>query len=313
MATVTAVPLSGIDKLGFDASEVTVEVPANVPAEVGANVTVNVALWPGVKVTGRVIPEMLNPVPDADTVEIVVLAPPVLVRVSFRPEVFPTVSVKLMLASVGVTTAAAVAVPVPDRAMSAVLLDPEKPREIRPVTAPAVVGANFTPKVVVWPEVKVSGTLSPVMLKPVPVTLACEMVTLEPPVFCRVSVWVALLPSATEPKLKLDGLVPNPPPRTPAPVSGTMSCAVVPVLAMFRLAAMLPTVCGWKTMLKLVDWPAARVIGKLNPVRVKLPLSTLAAVISRLVPPVLVSVFDSVWLVPTPTLPKATLAGDALS
>ena len=90
MATVTAVPLKGIDRLGLDASEVTVAVPLNEPADVGANVTVNVVAWPGVKVTGNVIPDTLNPVPDADTAEIVVLAPPVFVRVSFRPAVFPT-------------------------------------------------------------------------------------------------------------------------------------------------------------------------------------------------------------------------------
>jgi len=66
-------------------------------------------------------------------------------------------------------------------------------------------------------------------------------------------------------------------------------------------------------MLKLVVCPAARVMGKLNPVRVKLELSTVAAVMSRLAVPVLVRVFDSVSLVPRLTLPKVTLAGDALS
>jgi hypothetical protein len=82
VAAPTAVPLSGIDKLGFDAFEVTVTVPGNVPADVGANFTVNVVLCPGVNVTGGVIPEMLNPVPVAATAEIVALVPPVLVSVS---------------------------------------------------------------------------------------------------------------------------------------------------------------------------------------------------------------------------------------
>jgi hypothetical protein len=53
-----------------------------VPVEVGAKVTVNEVLCPGVNVTGGVIPETLNPVPDSATAEIVVLVPPVLVRVS---------------------------------------------------------------------------------------------------------------------------------------------------------------------------------------------------------------------------------------
>jgi hypothetical protein len=87
----TAVPLSGIPKLGFDAFEVTVTVPLNVPAEVGAKVTVNVVLWPGVSVTGGVIPEILNPVPEAATAEIVALVPPVFFTVCAWFEVCPTV------------------------------------------------------------------------------------------------------------------------------------------------------------------------------------------------------------------------------
>jgi hypothetical protein len=82
VAGVTAVPLKGIDKLGFEAFEVTVTVPLNVPVDVGANVTVNDVLCPGVNVTGGVIPETLNPVPDAATAEIVALVPPVFVTVS---------------------------------------------------------------------------------------------------------------------------------------------------------------------------------------------------------------------------------------
>ena len=91
VAGVTAVPLKGIDKLGFDAFEVTVTVPGNVPAEVGAKITVKVALCPAVNVTGGVIPEMLNPVPDAATAETVALVPPVLVIVSVWLDVCPTV------------------------------------------------------------------------------------------------------------------------------------------------------------------------------------------------------------------------------
>jgi hypothetical protein len=81
-AAATAVAVSGIDKLGFEAFEVTVTVPLNVPADVGANVTVNDVLCPGANVTGGVIPEMLNPVPAAVAAEIVALVPPVFVTVS---------------------------------------------------------------------------------------------------------------------------------------------------------------------------------------------------------------------------------------
>jgi hypothetical protein len=78
----TDVPLKVIDKLGFEAFDATVAVPGNVPADVGAKVAVKVVLCPGVKVSGVVIPETVNPVPDAATAEIVALVPPVLVSVS---------------------------------------------------------------------------------------------------------------------------------------------------------------------------------------------------------------------------------------
>ena len=78
----SAVPLSGIDKLAFEALDDTITVPLNVVTLVGVKVTVNVVLCPGVNVTGVVIPETLNPVPDSATAEIVALVPPVFLIVS---------------------------------------------------------------------------------------------------------------------------------------------------------------------------------------------------------------------------------------
>jgi len=176
VAGVTAVPLSGIDKLGFDAFEVTVTVPLDVPAEVGAYVTVNDMLCPGVNVPA-VKPETLNPVPAAAAAEIVALVPPVLVRVSVWLEVWPAVMfVYVMLAKVGVTTAGVA--PVPDTAKSTVLLIPVTVSETVPLLPPAAVGANFTVKLVAWVGAKVSGKVSPLMLKPAPVTVAAVIVRL---------------------------------------------------------------------------------------------------------------------------------------
>jgi hypothetical protein len=81
-AAATAVPLNGIARLGFEAFDVTVAVPLNDPADPGANFTVNVVLCPAVNVTGGVIPETLNPVPDSPPAEIVALVPPVFLIVS---------------------------------------------------------------------------------------------------------------------------------------------------------------------------------------------------------------------------------------
>jgi hypothetical protein len=78
----TPVPLRGIARLGFDAFEVTVAVPLNELADGGVKFTVKVVLCPGPSTTGGEIPEILNPVPEAVTAEIVALAPPVFLIVS---------------------------------------------------------------------------------------------------------------------------------------------------------------------------------------------------------------------------------------
>jgi hypothetical protein len=77
----TAVPVNGIDTLGFEAFDVTVTAPGNVPTAVGANVTLNNMVAPGNNVPA-VNPETLKPVPDAVACETVVLTPPVFVRVT---------------------------------------------------------------------------------------------------------------------------------------------------------------------------------------------------------------------------------------
>jgi len=150
--------------------------------------------------------------------------------------------VKVTADGEGVTTA--LGTPVPDSAISAVVLDPLMVSEIWPLTAPGVVGANLTPKELLWPGARSNGSVSPVMLKPVPVTFACEIVIEVAPEFCRVSVWVALAPSTTVPKLKLAGLVANAPARTPVPVSGTVRRALVPVFVRDRLPDTLPVDWG---------------------------------------------------------------------
>jgi len=176
VAGVTAVPLNGIDKLGFDASEVTVTVPLFVPADFGAYITVNDMLCPGVKVPAE-NPETLNPVPDAAAAETVVFTPPVFVSVSVWLEVCPVVMfVYVMLVKLGVTTAGVA--PVPDTEKSTVLLIPVTVSEIVPLLPPAAVGANFTVKLVAWVGAKVSGKVNPLMLKPAPVTVACVIVRL---------------------------------------------------------------------------------------------------------------------------------------
>jgi hypothetical protein len=187
VAGVTAVPVRGIDKLGFEAFEVTVTVPLNVPADVGVKVTLNDALCPGVKVTGGVIPEILNPVPAAVAAEIVTLVPPVFVTVSVWLEFCPTVIfVKVRLVGDADRVPDVTAVPV--KGMAKLGFEAFEVTVTVPLNVPVDVGANVTVNDVLCPGVSVTGGVIPEILNPVPAAVAAEIVALVPPVFVTVSV-----------------------------------------------------------------------------------------------------------------------------
>jgi hypothetical protein len=74
---------------------------------------------------------------------------------------------------------------------------------------------------------------------PAPVTLACEIVTLDPPVLVRASGRLALLPTCTLPNDKLVGLAESVPAVTPVPVAGIFRVGFAPldVIVTLPLAA----------------------------------------------------------------------------
>src|SRR3989442_12722300 len=76
--------------------------------------------------------------------------------------------------------------------------------ETLPDALPVAVGANCTLKVLDCPAARVRGEVSPLMLKPAPVKLACAMVKLAPPELVRVRFCTPLLPTSTLPKLTLE-------------------------------------------------------------------------------------------------------------
>jgi len=88
----------------------------------------------------------------------------------------------------------------------------------------AVAGANITLNVVDCPAARASGTVKPATLNPVPLSLICETVTLEFPVFVTLTLCVVLVPVAMLPKLSDTGLAvscsagatPMPPVQQPA-------------------------------------------------------------------------------------------------
>ena len=113
-----------------------------------------------------------------------------------------------------------------------------------PLTTPAAAGANFTLNVTVWLGVRVVGRASPVTEKPAPVTLACEIVTLTPPVLVSVSDKLALLPTCTLPKDRLVGLAERVPAVTPVPETGMFSVGFAPSEVIVTLPLLAPVAAG---------------------------------------------------------------------
>src|SRR5512146_687086 len=69
-----------------------------------------------------------------------------------------------------------------------------------PLTVPVTVGAKFTVNDALCPAASVNGSVGPLTLKPAPVVVACEMVTLAVDAVTW-TVFVLLLPTFTLPKL----------------------------------------------------------------------------------------------------------------
>jgi hypothetical protein len=77
---------------------------------------------------------------------------------------------------------------------------------MEPLEATPEVGANFTVNWLLFPAFKVRGRENPVNVKPVPATLAWEIVTLVVPVFASVTLCEVLAPTATFPKASVPGV-----------------------------------------------------------------------------------------------------------
>jgi len=157
-------------------------------------------------VRGRVIPLKLNPVPLAVICEIVRAVPPEFVSFSARVDVLP-VEIFPKLRLVGLAASWPDVAPVPDSGTFSEALDAFDVIAMLPLTAVPEVGAKTILKVTLWPTLRVVGKVKPLAVKPAPVVLAAEIVTLDPPELVSVSVFVCELPTGTLPKARLVGLV----------------------------------------------------------------------------------------------------------
>jgi hypothetical protein len=79
-----------------------------------------------------------------------------------------------------------------------------------PFVVPVVVGEKITERFALAPGAKSYGKVNPLTVYPVPLTLAPEMVSIEPPVFETVTGLVWLLPTGTLPRFMLEGAVKYP-------------------------------------------------------------------------------------------------------
>ena len=112
---------------------------------------------------------------------------------------------KLRLVGFAVTRKVAVT-PVPLRAIVSGEPGALLTSETVPVTLPPAVGAKTTLNVALLPAAMVSGTVMLIRLKPLPDTLAWEIVTLALPALDSLMVCELLVPVTTLPKLTLDGV-----------------------------------------------------------------------------------------------------------
>ena len=222
---------------------VIVSVPLDVTCNVGANVTFRFRLWFGLR---TVLPE--NPltakgvlvwteltVTDVLPVFVTVIAVAPLVVSTFW---FPKFT------DPGETVIAVVcATPEPESGIDSGVLAALLAIETEPVKFPIAVGANSTLKIALFPAAITCDAERPVMLKPFPETLACEIVT---SVFPPLDSWMLcelLLPMATLPKLAVDGMVDNWP-CVPVPLKETVRGEFDASLEMEALPVTAPADCG---------------------------------------------------------------------
>jgi hypothetical protein len=247
-------------------------------------------------------------VPNTVTPEIVTFEFPLLVSVVVNEPLLPTFTFpKLKFDELSPRTRVA-ATPVPLKEMASGELGALLTRVIVPVTLPAVFGPNTALNVAALPAPIVTGAVMPVVLKPAPVTVTEETVTDALPPFVRLMVCELLVPVDTLPNAAVVG------------VAASCACIPVPLKVMVAgepgalltieiLPVSLPGVGGVNFAVNDALLLALIVIGMVAPLMLNpVPEGSAWVTVSAAFPGfVSVTVCDPV--LPTETLPKATLAG----
>src|SRR5437879_6409763 len=177
--------------------------------------------------------------------------------------------------------------------------------EMLPDALPVAVGANCTLKVLDCAAARVSGKVSPLMLKPAPVTLPCAMVKLAPPELVKVRFCTPLLPTSTLPKLTRseERRVGK---GTTVPLRAMVLGELGALLTSETLPDTLPVEVGAACALNGWLWSGGRVFRYVSPLMLKPAPAKLSCAMVKLAVPELVKVRFCTPLLPTSTLPKLT-------
>jgi hypothetical protein len=237
----TPVPLSEIVVGELGALLTSVIDPVTLPAALGPNTALNVAALPAPMVTGAVIPVVLNPAPVTVTEEIVTVALPPFVRLMVCELFVPVVTLP-NAAVVGVADNCG-CVPVPLREIVSGELGALLTTVIVPVTIPAALGPKTALNVAALPAPMVTGAVIPVVLKPAPVTVTDEIVTVAPPPFVRLMLCELFVPVATLPNAAVVGEAANCG-CVPVPLKGIVSGEFCPLLTIEMVPLALPAAVG---------------------------------------------------------------------
>ena len=288
--------------------------PVAAPPAVGLNFTWSVTAREGFRVSGKVAPETVKPVPLIVD-ELMVTAPvPVEVKVTGSVADEPSLTVpKLRLLTLTASVEVVPDVPVPLKGTTSVVcLAALLVIVSAPVEAAADFGVNVTFRVAVCFGLIVIGRVPVATLNPVPLMDAALMVNVAVPVEVIVTGKVAFEPTATLPKLSLVKLISSWEIVAAAPVVLRLTVAVgfvEELLLMVNVPFARPNVSGEALTSSVAVCFGLRVSGNFAPETAKpMPLIVAELTVTAAVP-VEVSVTGSVVAPPTRILPKLRLVG----
>jgi len=178
--------------------------------------------------------------------------------------------------------------------------------EIDPETVVVELGMNTALKLALLPAWIVSGVVSPVVLNPVPATMACEIVKVVFPPFEMLIGCETFVPVTTFPKATLEGLAPICA-WMPVPLSAMVAGEFGALLVIETLPEALPAAVGANCTANVVPSPGFSVSGTGRPERVNPVPEALATEMVSATFPEFVSVMFCDVLLPTLTFPKLTL------